>query len=191
MPFYTSDAFLKSTHVRLAAGANLYCGMKFDAALLAQRRTLEAAQHYRGLMFTDRGEILLDVSNIKDGRVTLSQNSQRLKLLPETIFSLHQAWRDGDIPLDGKTPWECSTFSAHDSEADEVRCARLGNEHIRISNKSSKAEVSISREQLTRIVDCIVEPWLADFSSADARNEIATSQPQANESKPSPFADLS
>ena len=75
--------------------------MKFDAAPTARRRTIEAAQRYRGLTFTDRGEILLDVSNVKNGRVTLSQRGQGLSLLPETILGIQQAWQDGDIPLDG------------------------------------------------------------------------------------------
>lgn len=164
--------------------------MKFDAAPLAQRHAREAAQPYRGLTFTEHGDILLDVGSVKDGRVRLSQSGQRFSLLPETIFSIHQAWRDGDIPSDNKAPWECSTFSARDSEADEVRCACLGNEQMRISDKRSNAHVSVSREQLKRIVDCIVEPWLANFSPDSVGNENAP-QPQTSPSKPIPIADLS
>lgn len=175
--------------------------MKFDAVPSARRRTLEKAQRYRGLTFTDRGEILLDVSNVKNGRVTLSQSRQRLSLLPETIFSINQAWLAGDIPSDGKAPWECSTFSAHDSEVDDVRCVRLGKEQMRVSDKRGSAEISISREQLKRIVDCIVEPWLANFSQVTSEvsrghprspsNEIAAPQPQASQARRVSVADLS
>jgi len=174
--------------------------MKFDADPIARRRVLEAAQRYRGLTFTDRGEILLDVGNVKNGRVILSQRGQMVKLLPETIFSIHQAWRDGDIPRDGKTSWAGSTFSAGDSEVDEVDCVCHTKEQIRISDKRSHTEVSVSREQLKHVVDCIVGPWLANAPSANAEasltqlsgrsDEGALRQSETNRGKPSPVADL-
>lgn len=163
--------------------------MRFDAGPSARWRALEAAQRYRGLTFTDRGEILLDVTNVKDGRVTLSQNDRRLSLLPETIFSLHQSWKDGDIPLDAATPWECSTFSPQSTETDEVRCLLLDTGHLRISDQRSIAEVSISKDQLNSVVECIVEPWLANFPSA-GRKEIGPQQ-HTNQNKPGPLVDLS
>ena len=175
--------------------------MKFDAAPTARRRALEAAQRYRGLTFTDRGEILLDVSNVKNGRVTLSQRGQGLSLLPETILGIQQAWQDGDIPLDGKSRWESSTFSGYDSEVDVVHCVCLAEEKIRINDKCSRAEISISKEQIKAIVDCIVEPWLANCSPAHSEvsrtqthgrsQEIAAPKAQASQVKPGPVADLS
>ena len=175
--------------------------MKLEADPIARRRVLEAAQRYRGLTFTDRGEILLDVSNVKNGRVALSQHGHRLSLLPETIFSIHQAWRDGDIPTDGKPSWEVSTFSAYDSEADKMCCVCLDKEQVRITDKRSHTEVSVTREQLKRTVDCIVEPWLAGVSPApsevshtqtpDRRDEIAPPQAHASQGKPVPVVDLS
>ncbi|ODU24112.1 MAG: hypothetical protein ABS95_02345 [Verrucomicrobia bacterium SCN 57-15] len=168
--------------------------MKFDAAPPTRNRALEAAQRYRGITFTDRGEILLDVGNVKDGRVRLSQSGQRLSLLPETIFSIHQAWKDGDIPVNGTVPWECSTFSPQSSEVDEIRCSPLDEEHLRVSDKCSNAAVSISRDQLKSVVECIVEPWLANFPSGLAKgagHEIASPPQQANKSQPVPLADLS
>jgi len=164
--------------------------MKFDSAPLARRRALEAAQCYRGLTFTDRGEILLDVGNVKNGRVRLSQGDQQLSLLPETIFSVHQAWRDGDIPPNGVS-WECSTFSTQDSETDEVRCLRVGDEQMRISDKRSKADILISREQINEIVECIVDPWLANLSQEGVRAETPTPGSQTKQSKTIPVADLS
>ena len=175
--------------------------MKFDADPIARRRALEAAQCYRGLTFTDRGEIMLDVSNVKNGRVTLSQRGQLVNLLPETLLGIHQAWDDGEISPDGNAPWECSTFSAHDSMVDDVRCVPFTQEQIRIIDKRSQTEVSVSREQLKGVVDCIVEPWLANSTPATSeasdtqtrvRNDESPSpQAQANQSKPVPVADLS
>lgn len=164
--------------------------MKFDGAPSTRTRALEAAQRYRGITFTDRGELLLDVSNVKNGRVMLSQGGQRLSLLPETIFSIHQAWKDGDIPLDGAVPWECSTFAPQSAEVDEIQCSPLDRERLRVSDKRRNAEVSISRDQLKSVVECIVEPWLANFPP-EARNEIGSRQPHTNQSKPVPLVDLS
>lgn len=171
--------------------AALYWGMKLDARPPARRRALEEAQRYRGLTFTDRGEILLDVSNVKNGRVTLSQGGHRLSLLPETIFSIHQAWKDGDIPPDGIVPWECSTFSAQDSEADEVRCLLVDQDRLRVSDKLQNTELSISRDQLKSVVECIVEPWLANFPSERLENQTPSAQSQASQSKSIPVVDLS
>lgn len=165
--------------------------MKFDAPPPARRRALEEAQRYRGITFTDRGEILLNASNVKDGRVTLSQGGQRLSLLPETIFSIQQAWKDGDIPLDGIAPWECSTFSAQDSEADEVRCLSVDKDRLRVSDKRQNTEILISRDQIKSVVECIVEPWLAKVSSERLENSTPSTRPQANQSKSIPVVDLS
>jgi hypothetical protein len=164
--------------------------MKFDGDPIARRRALEAAQRYRGLTFTDRGEILLDVGNVRNGRVTLSQRGQRVSLLPETIFSIHQAWQDGDVPLEGEAPWEGSTFSAYDSEVDEVRCVCHAKEQIRITDKRSHTEVCISREQLKDVVDCIVEPWLAKSPTTRGRS-AEVSSPRASQDKSVPVVGLS
>ena len=164
--------------------------MKFDTAPVARRRVLEAAQRYRGLTFTDRGEILLDVGNVKNGRVRLSQSGRQLCLLPETIFSIYQAWKDGDIPPNGAVSWDCSTFSAQDSETDEVRCLRVA-EQMRIADKRSKADILISREQINEIVERIVEPWLASVSQEDVRAKSSTPGSQAKQNKTIPVADLS
>lgn len=170
--------------------AALYWGMKFDAPPPARRHALEEAQRYRGITFTDRGVILLNASNVKDGRVTLSQGGQRLSLLPETLFSIHRAWKDGEIPLDGIAPWECSTFSAQDSDADEVRCLPVDKDRLRLSDKRGNAEVLITNDQLKSIVECIVGPWLANFPSERLENQTPSTQPQANQSKSIPVVDL-
>ena len=54
--------------------------MKFDGDPIARRRAMEAAQRYRGLTFTDRGEITLDVSNVNNGRVAVSQRGQEVAM---------------------------------------------------------------------------------------------------------------
>src|ERR1035441_10804803 len=92
--------------------------MNFGSDQAARRRVLEAGQPYRGLTFTDRGKVLLDVGSVQNGRVTLSQRGQSIRLLPETLSGIHRAWQDGDI-LVGKDDWECSTFSPAVSEADQ------------------------------------------------------------------------
>ena len=99
--------------------------MKFGSDQAARRRVLEAGQQYRGMTFTDRGKLLLDVGSVQDGRVTLSQHGQSIRLLPETLSGIHRAWQDGDIPLDGKDDWECSTFSPAVSDADRGRLRLL------------------------------------------------------------------
>jgi hypothetical protein len=175
--------------------------MKFDGDPAALRHALEAAQPYRGLTFTDRGDLVLDVSNVKNGRVTLSQRGQRVSLLPESILGIQQAWHAGNIPLNGTPPWEISTFSAYDSEVDEVHCLCLAEEKIRISDRRNRAEISISKEQLEAIVDCIAEPWLANFPPAPSEvspsqthgrsDEIASPRAQATQGKRVPVADLS
>lgn len=166
--------------------------MKFDGDPIARRRALEAAQRYRGLTFTDRGEILLDVGNVRNGRVTLSQCGQRVSLLPETIFSIHQAWQDGDVPLEGESPWEGSTFSAHDSEVDEVRCVCVGKEQIRITDKRGHTEVCVSREQLKDVLDCIVKPWLVKSpTTRDRSADVSPPQARASQGNPVPAVGLS
>ena len=166
--------------------------MKFDGDPIARRRALEAAQRYRGLTFTDRGEILLDVGNVRNGRVTLSQCGRRVSLLPETIFSIHQAWQDGDVPLEGESPWEGSTFSAHDYEVDEVCCVCVGKEQIRITDIRGHTEVCVSREQLKDVVDCIVKPWLVKSPTTRGRSaEVSSPQVRASQGKPVPVVGLS
>src|ERR1035438_10500431 len=105
--------------------------MKFGSDQAARRRVLEAGQQYRGMTFTDRGKLLLDVGSVQDGRVTLSQHGRSMSLLPETLSGIHRAWQDGDIPLDGKDNWECSTFSPGVADVDEIRRSeerRVGKE---------------------------------------------------------------
>src|ERR1035441_1828030 len=125
-----------------------------------RRRVLEAGQSYRGLTFTDRGIVLLDVGSVQDGRVTLSQRGLSMRLLPETLSGIHRAWQDGDITLDGKDDWECSTFSPEVADADEVRCVCSSEDQMLIINKISQAVVSVTREQLNLVVGRIVDPWL-------------------------------
>lgn len=95
-------------------------------------------------------------------------------------------------------PWrrshlgEGSTFSAYDSEVDEVRCVYLCKEQIRITDKRAHTEVCISREQLKEIVDCIVEPWLVKYPTTRGRSaEVSSPQAQASQGKPVPVVDLS
>jgi hypothetical protein len=180
-----------------ARWTTLYWGMKFDAAPTARRRTLEAAQRYRGLTFTDRGEILLDVSNVKNGRVTLSQRGQGLSLLPETISGIQPAgWMA--IFLDEVALGFDFLVTIPSGRGP---CMCLAEEKIRINDKYSRAEISISKEQIKAIVDCIVEPWLANCSPAHSEDsriqthgqsqEIAAPKAQASQVKPGPVADLS
>src|ERR1035441_6889951 len=116
--------------------------MKFGSDQAARRRVLEAGQSYRGLTFTDRGIVLLDVGSVQDGRVTLSQRGLSMRLLPETLSGIHRAWQDGDIPLDGKDDWECSTFSPEVADADEVRCVCSSEDHLLITDKRSEEHTS-------------------------------------------------
>ena len=138
--------------------------MTFGSDQAARRRVLEAAQQYRGMTFTDRGDLLLDVESVQDGRVTLSQRGRSVSLFPETLSSIHRAWQDGDIPRDGKDNWECSTFSPGVSDVDEIRCVCSSKDLLLITNKISQTVVSVTREQLTLVVERIVDPWLASFS---------------------------
>ena len=118
------------------------------------------------MTFTERGKLLLDVSSVRDGRIQLSQRGQAMRLLPETLSGIHQAWQDGDIPLDGTDDWECSTFSPGASAVDEVRCVCPSKDQLVITEKTSQTVVSVTREQLTLVVERIVDPWLASFSPA-------------------------
>src|ERR1035438_10026077 len=138
--------------------------MKFGSDQAARRRVLEAGQQYRGMTFTDRGKLLLDVGSVQDGRVTLSQRGLSMRLLPETLSGIHRAWQDGDIPLDGKDDWECSTFSTDVADADQVGCVCCSKDQMLIINKISQTVVSVTREQLNLVVGRIVAPWLASFS---------------------------
>ena len=142
--------------------------MKFGSNQTARRRIRESGQHYRGMTFTDRGKLLLDVGAVRDGRIRLSQRGQTMHLLPETLSGLHQAWQDGNIPLDGKDDWECSTFSPGVSAVDEVRCICPSNDRLVITDKTSQTVLSVTREQLKLVVERIVDPWLAGFSPANS-----------------------
>ena len=149
--------------------------MKFGSDQAARRRVLEAGQQYRGMTFTDRGKLLLDVGSVQDGRVTLSQHEQSIRLLPETLSGIHRAWQDGDIPLDGKDNWECSTFSPGVADVDEIRCICPSKDHLLITNKISQTVVSVTREQLNVVVERIVDPWLARFSPSHPTAPLAQS----------------
>ena len=89
------------------------------------------------MTFTDRGKLLLDVGSVQDGRVTLSQRGLSMCLLPETLSGIHRAWQDGDIPLDGKDDWECSTFSPDVSDADRVGCVCSSKDQLLISAREA------------------------------------------------------
>jgi hypothetical protein len=149
--------------------------MTFGSDQAARRRVLEAGQQYRGMTFTDRGDLLLDVGSVQDGRVTLSQRGQSVSLFPETLSSIHRAWQDGDIPRDGKDNWECSTFSPGVSDVDEIRCVRSSKDQLLITNKISQTVVSVTREQITLVVERIVDPWLASFSPSSSAAPLAQS----------------
>ncbi len=149
--------------------------MNFGSDQAARRRVLEAGQPYRGLTFTDRGKVLLDVGSVQDGRVTLSQRGLSMRLLPETLSGIHRAWQDGDIPLDGEDNWECSTFSPAVSDADQVGCVCSSKDRLLITNKISQSAVSVTREQLNVVVERIVDPWLASFSPSHPAAPLAQS----------------
>jgi hypothetical protein len=171
--------------------------MKFGSDQAARRRVLEAGQQYRGMTFTDRGKVLLDVGSVQDGRVTLSQRGLSMRLLPETLSGIHRAWQDGDIPLDGKDNWECSTFSPGVSDADQVGCVCPSKDELLITNKISQTVVSVTREQLNLVVERIVDPWLASFSPSSSSvappAQSAGEGPRRNldSPKPAPPLDLS
>jgi len=120
------------------------------------------------MTFTDRGKLLLDVGSVRDGRIRLSQRGQAMRLLPETLSGIHQAWQDGDIPLDGTDDWECSTFSPGPSAVDEVRCVCPSKDQLVVTDKVSQTVISVTREQLKLVVERIVDPWLASFSPASS-----------------------
>jgi hypothetical protein len=163
--------------------------MKFGSAQAARQRVLEAGQQYRGMTFTDRGKLLLDVGSVQDGRVTLSQHGQSIRLLPETLSGIHRAWQDGNIPLDGKDGWECSTFSPAVSDADQVGCVCSVKDQMLITDKISQTAVSVTREQLNLIVERIVDPWLASFSPSSSTAPLAQSAgegPRRNPVLPKP-----
>ena len=162
--------------------------MKFGSDQAARRRVLEAGQQYRGMTFTDRGKLLLDVGSVQDGRVTLSQHGRSVSLLPETLSSIHRAWQDGDIPLDGKDNWECSTFSPGVADVDEIRCICPSKDHLLITNKISQTVVSVTREQLNVVVERIVDPWLASFSPSHPAAPLARN---LDSPKPAPSLELS
>jgi hypothetical protein len=142
--------------------------VKFGSDQTARRRIREAGQHYRGMTFTERGNLLLDVGSVRDGRIRLSQRGQAMRLLPETLSGIHQAWQDGNSPLDGKDNWECSTFSPGASAVDEVRCICPSKDQLVITDKINQSFVSVTREQLKLVVERIVDPWLASFSPASS-----------------------
>ena len=98
-----------------------------------------------------------------------------MRLLPETLSGLHQAWQDGKIPLDGKDDWECSTFSPGVSTVDEVRCICPSKDQLVITDKTSQTVVSVNREQLKLVVERIVDPWLAGFTFARSDDQPARS----------------
>ncbi len=149
--------------------------MNFDSDQAARRRVREAGQPSRGLTFTDRGKVLLDVGSVRDGRVTLSQQGLSMRLLPETLSRIHRAWQAGDIPLDGKHDWECSTLSPDIADADQVVCVCCSEDQMLIIDKTSQTVVSITREQLNVVVDHIVDPWLARFSPSHPTAPLAQS----------------
>lgn len=130
------------------------------------------------MTFTDRGKLLLDVGSVRDGRIRLSQRGHAIRLLPETLSGIRQAWQDGNIPLDGEGDWESSTFSPSVSAVDEVRCVCPSKDQLVITDKTSQTVVSVTREQLKLLVERIVDPWLASFSPA---NSAARPAPSANE----------
>jgi len=170
--------------------------MKFGSDQAARRRVLEAGQQYRGMTFTDRGNLLLDVGSVQDGRVTLSQHGRSVSLLPETLSSIHRAWQDGDIPLDGKDNWECSTFSPGVAHADQVGCVCCSEDQLLITNKISQTVVSVTREQLNVVVERIVDPWLASFSPSHPAAPPAQSAGEGprwdlDSPKPAPLLELS
>ncbi|MGO8931700.1 MAG: hypothetical protein ACLQU3_33005 [Limisphaerales bacterium] len=167
--------------------------MKFGSDQAARRRVLEAGQQYRGVTFTDRGDLLLDVGSVQDGRVILSQHGRSIRLLPETLSSIHRAWRDGDIPLDGNDNWECSTFSPGVADVDEIRCICPSKDQLLVTNKISQTVVSVTREQLNVVVERIVDPWLASFSPshpAAAPAQSAGEGPRRNLDSPKPAPPL-
>ena len=167
--------------------------MKFGSDQAARRRVLEVGQQYRGMTFTDRGKLLLDVGSVQDGRATLSQRGLSMRLLPETLSGIHRAWQAGDIPLDGKDDWECSTFSPGVSDADQVGCVCCSDEQMLIINKISQTVISVTREQLNLVVERIVDPWLARFSPSHPtgpRAQSAGEGPRRNLDSPKPALPL-
>jgi len=146
------------------------------------------------MTFTDRGKVLLDVGSVQDGRVTLSQRGLSMRLLPETLSGIHRAWQDGDIPLDGKDNWECSTFSPGVSDADQVGCVCPSKDELLITNKISQTVVSVTREQLNLVVERIVDPWLASFSPSSSSvappAQSAGEGPRRNLDSPKPAPPL-
>lgn len=153
--------------------------MKVKSDPVAHQQALEAAQRYHSLTFTAFGELLLNVRSVTNGRITLMQEDQRLRLLPETIHGIHLAWQEGSIPPEGCPPWEVSTSSLSDSKVDDVRCVCVAPDQIRIADKRSPGRIVVSREQMDSIMTCIVEPWLVNFSDSSAPKPECPAKPVA------------
>jgi hypothetical protein len=146
--------------------------MKFGGdSTMARQKLLEAKQCYRGLTFTDRGEILLDVTSVRMGRIMLSQTGRRLNLLPEMIMEIDQARRDGRIPKSAEAPWHCPP-PAHQDQSDPMECFLSEQGEIRVRAGDLPGSIAISPAQLDDIVRCIVKPWLKICSPelSDAEN---------------------
>lgn len=155
--------------------------MKFGGdSAAARQKSLEARQRYRGLTFTDRGEILLDVTRVKTGRITVSQKNCRLNLLPETLMAIHQARREGQIPMPAKDPWRGLIFGRQ-NQSDQVECVLSGQEELRVCVPDSGGSVLISGAQLDDIVRCIVEPWLKLCAAEPSSDSTFTRSHRGNE----------
>lgn len=128
---------------------------------LARRRVLESQLSYRGLTFTEKGRVLLDVDAIKEGRLCLRQNEKQLKLLPETLLGIQSAWREGDIPDSEDAPWTISTFSTYDPEKDDLRVYRTRRgDSICLADSGAGTRLVITAKQLDAIVEALVDPWM-------------------------------
>jgi hypothetical protein len=138
-------------------------------AELARRRALESRLPYRGLTFTEKGCVLLDVDGIKEGRLCLRQNETKLKLLPETLLGIQSAWREGDIPDSEDAPWTISTFSAYDPEKDDLRVYRTRRgDSICLADSGAGTRLVMTAKQLDAIVEALVDPWMNQVAKASA-----------------------
>ena len=138
-----------------------------EADELARRRALESGLPYRGLTFTEKGCVLLDVDGIKEGRLCLRQNETQLKLLPETLLGIQSAWREGDIPDSEDAPWTISTFSAYDPEKDDLRVYRTRRgDSICLADSGAGTRIVMTAKQLDAIVEALVDPWMNQLAKA-------------------------
>lgn len=131
-------------------------------------RFLEAKQSSAGITFTSFGHLDLDVSGVQGGRITLRQAGRKMRLLPETLSGLHSSIENKVIPrpTPRQEPWMMSTFAPGDAQgADDIEVFLDESGSIaEVNDKKTGAAITVTFDQLSSVVQSIVDPWLKSFS---------------------------